>query len=80
VNLSPRADQPLEMISSLVLPLNIEGNKHTFCRVLSVIRSGARAHASSRAQSREVPPAGGIDAKAFLVLRHERHLRRLQAT
>jgi hypothetical protein len=46
---APTADprhEEMRLIGNLVLPLNIEGNKHTFCRVLSEIRSGARAHAA----------------------------------
>jgi hypothetical protein len=46
---APTADPRQEekrLIGSLALPLNIEGNKHTFCRVLSGIRSGAKAHAA----------------------------------
>jgi hypothetical protein len=42
----PRQEE-MRLLGSLVLPLNIEGNKHTFCRVLSKIRSGARAYAAS---------------------------------
>ena len=42
----PRHEE-IRLIGNLVLPLNIEGNKHTFCRALSAIRSGAKAHAAS---------------------------------
>lgn len=40
-------DEERRLLGSVVLPLNIEGNNHAFCRVLSEIRSGARAHAAS---------------------------------
>jgi hypothetical protein len=45
-DLDGHGTKEMRLIGSLVLPLNIEGNKHTFCRVLSKIRSGARAHAA----------------------------------